>query len=324
MGPAAGTGADCVTGNRVALASVTFDLDTLARDFFGSTLADADWCRLRSVSFARVVPRILGWLDRVGVQATVFVIGGDAAAHPDEVREIARRGHEVANHTWSHPKNFAQLSASEVADEIRRAHDALTSITAVEPLGLRAPGYTVTPTVLHAARAIGYSYDASLVPSWSYSALKHGFRLFGGTRYRDSLFVQSFGASFSPKQPFEVVTDRTAEPAATLIEIPLTTVPVVQIPLIYGLYGRYGPKAHRVIEWTVSHRPFVALAFHDFEFAALDDFGRYGPGALSAAHTRVGLERRLDWMTASVERLRRRSRFVPLSSVAAHWQAQLT
>lgn len=47
-------------------------------------------------------PQILDLLDAHGAKVTFFLIGKKAAAHPELVREIVRRGHEVANHTMNH------------------------------------------------------------------------------------------------------------------------------------------------------------------------------------------------------------------------------
>src|SRR5206468_71062 len=184
------------------LASVTIDVDTLGRDFFVDVMSNESRYALQRVTYDRVVPRILDWLDTIGTRATFFVVGVDAAACGDAVGEIARRGHEVANHTWSHPKHFAQLHEPEMADEIRRAHDVIARTTGIAPVGLRTPGYTVTPSVVNVLQTIGYAYDASLVPSWSYSALKHAFRIFGGRRYRESLVVQNLASAWAPKRPF--------------------------------------------------------------------------------------------------------------------------
>jgi peptidoglycan/xylan/chitin deacetylase (PgdA/CDA1 family) len=48
-------------------------------------------------------PRILDLLDRHHARATFFVIGWKADAHPALIREIVRRGHEVAHHSQRHP-----------------------------------------------------------------------------------------------------------------------------------------------------------------------------------------------------------------------------
>ncbi|MCB1231913.1 MAG: polysaccharide deacetylase family protein [Verrucomicrobiae bacterium] len=71
-------------------------------------------------------PAVLDVLDRFNARATFFVIGQKVHAHPELVREIVRRGHQVASHTWSHPQySFWALPAGKVRDEIDRGRDAL-------------------------------------------------------------------------------------------------------------------------------------------------------------------------------------------------------
>ena len=64
-------------------------------------------------------PRILDLLDRHRARATFFLIGMKAGRHPDLVREIERRGHEVGHHTHTHPQfSFWLASASRVRREL--------------------------------------------------------------------------------------------------------------------------------------------------------------------------------------------------------------
>src|SRR5262249_57471514 len=51
----------------------------------------------------RWTPRVLDVLAARAARATFFLVGRRAAAAPDVVRAIADAGHEIANHTWSHP-----------------------------------------------------------------------------------------------------------------------------------------------------------------------------------------------------------------------------
>jgi peptidoglycan/xylan/chitin deacetylase (PgdA/CDA1 family) len=86
-----------------------------------------------------VTPRVLDLLDDAGAQASFFCIGERAAAHPALVREIARRGHRVENHTWSHPNAFAAMTPLSIRREVRLAQMALTSLAGTPPRWMRAP-----------------------------------------------------------------------------------------------------------------------------------------------------------------------------------------
>jgi peptidoglycan/xylan/chitin deacetylase (PgdA/CDA1 family) len=66
----------------------------------------------------------LRWLDEFGVTATFFIVGRLAERYPDNVRKIVDAGHELGNHTYSHP-NLANLTDIEILDELDRTQEAV-------------------------------------------------------------------------------------------------------------------------------------------------------------------------------------------------------
>jgi peptidoglycan/xylan/chitin deacetylase (PgdA/CDA1 family) len=85
-------------------------------------------------------PAILDLLDRHHAKATFFVIGEKAERHPELVREIVRRGHQIGNHTWSHPQaTFWCHGPVRTYREIVRCQRALTAILGEPPQVFRAP-----------------------------------------------------------------------------------------------------------------------------------------------------------------------------------------
>lgn len=92
-----------------------------------------------------VTPRVLDLLDAAGARASFFLIGRRAAAHPGLAREIARRGHRVENHTWSHPNGFALTGPGAMGREIDRAQRLLTELTGRRPAWFRPPAGMRSP-----------------------------------------------------------------------------------------------------------------------------------------------------------------------------------
>lgn len=88
-------------------------------------------------------------MARVQVRATLFSIGALVEADPEPYRRAAQAGHEIANHTQTHPDNpvlnpdneFWHLSAEEMEDEIGRAQDTLERATGQRPTGFRTPHF---------------------------------------------------------------------------------------------------------------------------------------------------------------------------------------
>ena len=85
-------------------------------------------------------PAILDLLDRHAAKATFFVIGEKAEKHPDLIREIHRRGHQIGNHSWSHPRaTFWCLGPWATRREIVKCQRAVEGIIGQAPTVFRAP-----------------------------------------------------------------------------------------------------------------------------------------------------------------------------------------
>lgn len=120
-------------------------------------------CELRVVDNVR---RLLDLLGRADVRATFFVLGWVAERCPDLVRDIARAGHEVASHGWSHTPVW-RLSEAAFADEVSRSRLLLEELSAQPVIGYRAPTFSITASTLWALevlRRAGYRYDSSIFP----------------------------------------------------------------------------------------------------------------------------------------------------------------
>lgn len=82
--------------------------------------------------------RVLDILDARGIKATFFFVGQYAQAHPDQVREVVRRGHNVGSHSWSHPTRLRYWSPDAQVREVRRGYGALEAALADSPPEERA------------------------------------------------------------------------------------------------------------------------------------------------------------------------------------------
>src|SRR5258706_10222514 len=80
-----------------------------------------------------VTPRVLDLLDRHRAKASFFCIGAKAAAYPDIVKEIARRGHSVENHSYRHPHAFAFYGMGGLRREVDATQAVVAAITGRAP-----------------------------------------------------------------------------------------------------------------------------------------------------------------------------------------------
>lgn len=85
-------------------------------------------------------PRLLDLLDQHGVTVVFFVIGEKVRKHPELAREIILRGHEIGNHTMTHPQStFWCAGPWRTRREIVECQKAVEEATGVTPRRFRAP-----------------------------------------------------------------------------------------------------------------------------------------------------------------------------------------
>ncbi len=111
----------------------------------------------------RQTERLLSLLEELGVQATFFVLGMAARAHPDLVSEIANGGHEIGCHGDAHLPVSSQTRA-EFAADLRRARTTIEELTGQAVTGYRAPAFSITrqtPWAYEVLAEEGFAYDAS-------------------------------------------------------------------------------------------------------------------------------------------------------------------
>ena len=82
--------------------------------------------------------QILEILREFGAKATFFQIGRQTALRPDIARAVHADGHEIGNHSYTHP-NLALKSPALIQEEFERAQETIASTTGQTPAYLRAP-----------------------------------------------------------------------------------------------------------------------------------------------------------------------------------------
>ena len=123
----------------------------------------------------RWTPQILALLARYRITATFCMIGRHAAAYPQLVKAVANAGHQLANHTFTHPLLLTRLTPPQLSDEINRASDAIAAAVGHRPAIFRAPGGRWSPAVLAACAQAGLRpLDWSVDPrDWSRPGVPH-------------------------------------------------------------------------------------------------------------------------------------------------------
>ncbi|MCW9014619.1 MAG: DUF3473 domain-containing protein [Gammaproteobacteria bacterium] len=185
--------------------------------------------------------RLLDLFDQFDTKVTFFTLGWVAERKPELVIEIARRGHEVACHGYSHQLIYKQ-DQQIFYDETKRAKDILEDITNSKIQGYRAASYSITKQSLWALDVLcdlGFVYDSSIVP------VHHDL----------------YGIPDMPRAPHIL----TAPNGKELIEFPPSTLslPGMNLPVAGGGYFRLYPYwfSKAALKW-INHRDNMPFIFY--------------------------------------------------------------
>jgi len=190
---------------------------------------------------AIIVPRVLEILDQLGLKITFFVVGRDLDDEYNQpyLKEAIRRGHELANHSFSHDTWLHLCSKEQIQREIVETEVRIEKLSGQRPLGFRGPGFCWSPDLLETLTLRGYIYDATTLPTfigplarWYY--FKTSILTEEDKRQRSKIFGGGLAEGFGVLRPFEW----RLPSGNTILEIPVTTMPVLRVPfhMSYLLY----------------------------------------------------------------------------------------
>ena len=309
----------------VRLASVSVDLDPLRcyYQIHGQTPPEGP---LADVILRRALPRLLALFDRFGIKATLFVVGQDLAASPAGhtlLAQAAAAGHELGNHSHTHPYDLARLPRAQIEREIGDCHAALRSLhpDGRPPLGFRAPGYELSPELFDVLEAHGYRYDTSIWPCPSYYLAK--LAVMGKMALRGERSASIIGkpqAQFGPTQPYRPDPRRPwRRGQAGLVELPVAVSPVLRLPVI-GTFLLLSERLRRLLLSGMPRQPFFNLELHGIDL--IDAVADEIPAALVERQPdlRVPLAQKLSALAQTFEQLRDTRAILPLHEVAEQVQ----
>jgi peptidoglycan-N-acetylglucosamine deacetylase len=301
------------------LASVSLDLDD--KWTYMKTHGDERWRSFPSY-LEIVIPRVLRFLDNRALRITFFLVGQDAAIRGNTrvLGSIADAGHEIGNHSFHHEPWLHLYSRSDIEHEIANAEEAIAKATGQKPVGFRGPGFSVSPAVVEVLAARGYFYDASTLPTFlgplarAYYLLtakldkeekKRRGRLFG--RFQDGL---------RPLKPYTWET-----PAGSLVEIPVTTMPVFRAPFhlsyLIWLLG-YSQKLAHFYLWMALELCRLSGTAPSFLLHPLDFLGpREAPELAFFPGMQTSLESKLELAGFALDSIAASYRIVAMGEHAA-------
>ncbi|PLR84259.1 hypothetical protein CVD25_21295 [Bacillus canaveralius] len=99
------------------------------------------------------IPDMLATLKKRHVSASFFLEGRWAKQNPELVKMIAAAGHEVGNHSYSHP-NMERLGTAKIHEEIKKTNEVIEATTGINPIWFAPPSGSYRDQVVQIAAAM--------------------------------------------------------------------------------------------------------------------------------------------------------------------------
>ena len=200
--------------------------------------------------FGAIVDRFRRLADEYGAPLTIYAIGRDllSPSHRMRVSEWAEEGHEIGNHTWSHPQTLSNMSLAETRREIEAAHDIIGEAAGRAPRGFIAPAWSTSPFVVQVLTELNYRYDTSLTPSWVQLIALLKLRLNSSARASVPVLRRDLpGLLWGCRSPYRATAARPWQPnKAGLPMLPLPT-------------GRFRLPVWHTMSFVLSERRWESL-----------------------------------------------------------------
>lgn len=147
-------------------ASITIDVEEYFQvEAYANKIPKSDWHKYES-RIDYQMDLMLSLFGEKKVKTTFFVLGIVAEKHPELIKNIVNKGHELASHGYNH-QHITKISKSDFIKDIRSAKELLEDLANIEVKGYRAPCFSITPQNNWAHDEIikaGYQYSSSTYP----------------------------------------------------------------------------------------------------------------------------------------------------------------
>lgn len=300
------------------LAAISVDLDEIPNYYaiHGLTPDRA----AATLVYDLAVPRLVSLSESLGAPLTLFAVGSDLerSASAAALRGARLKGAEMANHTLDHRYDLTRLTADEMRAQVFGGIDAIAVATGEEPIGFRAPGYTITGELFEVLREAEVAYDASVFPCPAYYAAKTAAIGLIALRGRTSRsIVDTPEVLFAPTRPYRIA-DPYWRVGSGLLEIPVQVTRGLRLPFIGTSVTLAGPDRARLLAEMCVGEPLVNLELHGID--VLDAADGLEPLRPHQPDVRVPKERKIAALEAVTDVLRRAGyAFVTMREAAAHF-----
>ena len=218
--------------------NISVDVDSL------SSIYKGHGCSLPGgytfVEFRTGLENLSNFFSKYAIKTTMFMVGNDFLYKKNHasIKEIANNGHEIANHSMTHPQGFRWLLEKEKEMELDSMSDICWEVTGKRPVGFRSPGWNIDDATLPVLNKLKYVYDSSVFPTSLMPLMKFAhWSSMSKQKKQDRTTMGQTSYMFSPLSPYHVSDYSLGKRGNnSLIEFPISVSPYLRVPFFATLF----------------------------------------------------------------------------------------
>ena len=237
--------------------------------------------RFKDPTFFRIIDRFFEFGQKHNFKYTLFVIGQDLE-HPavaERVKLWCEQGHEIGNHSYTHPQNIGYLSYNKLELEVMKSHEIITRICGKEPRGFIAPSWATSTDLIDVLQKNDYLYDTSLFPSYVLwlAIAQNWWNFRRDPRRRDILQRKDLWANLIGSRTPYLATGKslTAHQEEGLLVLPLPVTPWLRLPCWHTMAFLLPPSLfQKILTTCLKNYTYFYYLIHPADLITLEDIPR--------------------------------------------------
>ncbi len=217
--------------------NISIDVDSLSSIYKGQGCSRPGGYTF--VEFRSGLENLSDFFSRYAIKTTMFMVGDDFLYEKNQtaIKEISNNGHEIANHSMTHPQGFRWLSKQEKEMELAAMSDICHEVTGKRPIGFRSPGWNIDDATLPVLNKLKYAYDSSVFPTSLMPLMKFThWSSMSKQKKQDRTTMGQINYMFSPLPPYHVSKHSLGKKGNnSLVEFPISVSPYLRIPFFATL-----------------------------------------------------------------------------------------
>jgi hypothetical protein len=311
-------------------ACISIDVDTLSSIYKGQGCTRP--AGYTYIEFRTGIENLARFFEQFNIKSTLFMVGNDFKYKDNlgHIRDIHQVGHEIANHSMTHPQGFRWLSAEQKEAEIRSMGEICRQTVGSNPIGFRSPGWNVDDATIPVLKKLDYRYESSVFPTFLMPAMKFThWRSMSKQPKPDRTTMGMSRYMFAPIRPYHTSAKSLARRGhGGLAEFPISVTPILRIPFFATTLLLAGIDFYRILYKRIRSRQLpVHFQMHlsDFVDYSLPEFASqmpaHGSGTYVPQSLSTPLAEKLDLFARMIEIIQTDYDFITLAEWTERMEA---